>query len=187
MASTTDSHTVQPHDIKPNTPLTWHGVMRYLTAMTISQLMVLQSAYTLEQYAIKKNVNRHARRMNPSRQRKNFHHNCPYQIAYDVLCFSRAYAELTLQPGERVINSNWDISAELEHHCVNTTLEQCFWWSPSPICCTQEHICAQCPRRNPLAENISILQGDERERVRHCEHYYASRQQISILIAPQLY
>lgn len=88
---------------------------------------------------------------------------------------------------ERVINANWDISAGLESDGVNATLEQCFWWSRSPICCTQEHICAQCPRRNPLAENTSVLQGGEGEDVRHCEHYYASRQQISILIAPQLY
>lgn len=35
--------------------------------------------------------------------------------------------------------------------------------------------------------NISMQQGWEGEKVRRCERYYASRQQISILIAPQLY
>lgn len=153
--------------------------------------MVLQSAYSLVQYALHQNLEETCQE---SESLKSTWELSP-KLSIKKKCIWCAKLILSIHGNQttawrerkRVINSNWDISAGPGNDWVNVTLEQCFWWSQSPICCTQEHICARCPRRTPLAENTSIPRGREGEKVRHHKHYYASRQQISILIAPQLY
>ena len=79
-----------------NTPLTWHGVMRRLTAMTVMELMLLLSGTVC--HAIK--------------------WGCKISSQLSISLYHWVYFGLPWKSGyslkkDRVISSNWDISAGL--------------------------------------------------------------------------
>lgn len=83
---------------------------------------------------------------------------------------------------KRVIHSNWDIFAALEKDRVNATLEQLCLGFFLGFFDGDSHKLYSGAHLRPVPKEKS-----PGRKVRHCKHYYASRQQISCLIAAQLY